>query len=188
MKNISNFIFELGSARRILRSHKQFIGTSDDSISDHTFRVVFISLLIAQNIKNVNVEKILKMALIHDLPEIRTGDLNPVNKFYVSVNEVLAFKDQVFGLDFLGTELLTIFEEYLDRKSVESNIVKDADLIDQIALQVEYSERGVKNVELWSDSQFNSLFFEYSKSIAKDVISGSSFDWLHNLTLKNDRV
>lgn len=182
MKDIANFIYELGSARRILRSHKQFIGTSDESISDHTFRVMFISLILSKYYEEVNREKLLIMALIHDIAEIRTGDLNPVNKKYCKVNESEAFKDQTKVLGKLGEELQSTFQEYITRKSIESKIVKDADILDQIALQREYDERGVSSLSKWHSYQINLLELEESKEISKSLLSTSSFDWLHIIT------
>jgi putative hydrolase of HD superfamily len=182
MNDIANFIYELGSARRILRSHKQFIGTSDESISDHTFRVIFISLILASLIENTNREKVIMMALIHDIPEIRTGDLNPINKLYCKVNEENAFKHQISKLP-IKDICYEHYIEYVERKSLESKIVKDADVLDQLALQIEYSERGVTKLDSWNKYQLDLLVLEVSKNIAKELLTTSSFDWLHQVTL-----
>src|SRR5688572_26034137 len=94
---IADFIYELGSARRIKRSHIQFIGTSDDSISDHTFRVSFIAMIIGK-MEGADIGKIAQLALIHDIAEIRTGDMNPINCKYGDQDEVKAFEHQIEGL------------------------------------------------------------------------------------------
>lgn len=184
---ITNFIYELGSARRIKRSHKQFIGTSDESVSDHTFRTVFIAYILASMEKDVDTNKVVLMALIHDLPEIRTGDMNPINKIYNIVDEKKAFLNQIIGLP-VQKDLQSLFEEYHNRKSKESIIVKDADILEQISLQQEYAERGVNKLREWNDYQVKLLKLETSKNIAEKLISTSSFDWLHNITLNNNHV
>jgi putative hydrolase of HD superfamily len=178
-KSIANFIFELGSARRIKRSHIQFIGTSDDSISDHSFRVCWIALIIAK-LEGADMGKVVQIALIHDVPEIRTGDLNPVNKIYSKINELAAIQDQTEKLP-IKNEVLGFFEEYIERNSIESIIVKDADLIDQIALEKEYIDRGVTSLELWFSNQLKNIKLENSKEIAKELICGSSLYWQDEL-------
>jgi putative hydrolases of HD superfamily len=184
-KSIADFIFELGSARRIKRSHIQFIGTSDDSISDHSFRVCWIALIIAK-LEGADMGKVAQIAIIHDLPEIRTGDLNPVNKIYSKVDEHAAIRDQTEGLP-IKHEVLGLFEEYVNRESIESVIVKDADLIEQISLEKEYIDRGVASLESWFDNQLKNIRLESSKTIAKELICGSSLYWQDALIKKTER-
>lgn len=185
MSDIANFIYELGSARRILRTHKQFIGTSDESVSDHIFRVAFISLLLAQDHNEINYERLILMALVHDVAEIRTGDMNPINSHYCAVNEREAFQDQIAHIGKVSQKLLSAFDEYHMRETVESKIVKDADVLEQIALQVEYKERGVSALSKWHDYQLPRLTFDGSKKVAESLMGTSSFDWLHKITLKD---
>jgi len=179
IKQIADFIYEVGSARRIKRSHIQFIGTSDESISDHSYRVIWISLIIA-NIEKADINKVALMALIHDLPEIRTGDLNPLNSIYTKDNETKAFSDQMRKIPNVKT-LMELFKEYQKKESIESIIVKDADLIDQIALQKEYFDRGVNFVKKWHHYQLNLLKLKSSKKIAKQLIERDSNEWLQEI-------
>lgn len=182
---IVDFIFEIGSARRIKRSHIQFIGTSDESISDHSYRVIWIAMIIA-NIEKANVNKVLMMALLHDLPEIRTGDLNPLNGIYTIDNERKAFSDQIEDIPGNIT-LKEMFNEYSEKNSIESIIVKDADLIDQLALQKEYYDRGVNFVNKWNKYQLSKLRLNSSKEIAKKLIERDSNEWLQEVLSLYDK-
>ncbi|KAA0001413.1 MAG: HD domain-containing protein [Thermoplasmata archaeon] len=47
-----------------------------ESVACHSYRVAFLAMLIGDAL-NLNVEKMLKMALLHDLAEATTGDITP---------------------------------------------------------------------------------------------------------------
>src|SRR5690606_15046705 len=136
----------------------------------HIFRTVFIAYILASMEKDVDTNKVVLMALIHDLPEIRTGDMNPVNKIYNSVNEKKDFLNHIADLP-IQDDLQKLFEEYHNRKSKESIIVKDADILEQISLQQEYAERGVTKLREWNNYQIKLLKLEASKNIAERLIN-----------------
>lgn len=49
-----------------------------ESIAEHTFRVAIMAWILAdQKNKKLNTEKLLKMALIHDICEVYSGDITP---------------------------------------------------------------------------------------------------------------
>ena len=82
MDAIANFLFEIASLRRLVRSHSQLIQEADDNISDHSFRVAIIGMILA-NLEKCDPNKVLKMCLFHDVVESRTGDANYINKLYL---------------------------------------------------------------------------------------------------------
>ncbi len=137
------FLFEIGSIRNVNRGWRQHLGMDCASNTEHSFRVIFLALIIARMEGVRDEEKIIKMALIHDLPESRTSDLSYVQKVYVSENEALAADDQfdTTCLDDLNKDVL---REYMERKSIEAKIVKDADNLDIDLELKELEERGSK--------------------------------------------
>lgn len=80
MKNIANFLFEAGMLKRTPRSGFQFLGSGVESVAEHIFRTTYIGYTLGKLVLDVNVDRLVKMCLFHDLPEARTGDLNYVNK------------------------------------------------------------------------------------------------------------
>ena len=48
-----------------------------ETTASHTFRVVMIAWLLAREKKELDLEKVLKMALIHDICEVYTWDETP---------------------------------------------------------------------------------------------------------------
>jgi 5'-deoxynucleotidase YfbR-like HD superfamily hydrolase len=66
-------LFEIGCLRYIDRIWKRFLNHDSSNLSEHIFRVVWIAITIAKYEKKVNLEKIILMALSHDIAERRTG-------------------------------------------------------------------------------------------------------------------
>ena len=150
MKNtnsIVNFLFEIASLRRIIRSQCQVIEKTSDNVSDHSFRVAVIGMILAK-LEKADENKVMKMCLFHDIAEARTGDANFVNKFYGELNEEQALKDQFENIP-NSSEIISLFKEYEQRKTKESLIAKDADILDQMILQQEYFSNDNKNRITW---------------------------------------
>lgn len=71
-----DFLYEMGCIRFIQRTWKHFLNADFQNLAEHHFRVAWIALMLAKLEKAQNADKILKMALVHDLAESRTGDVN----------------------------------------------------------------------------------------------------------------
>ncbi len=144
------FLFEIASLRNVPRGWRQHLGMDCASVLEHTLRVIWLALIIARREKVKNEEKIIKMALIHDITEVRTSDLSYIQKVYVKTDDDSAAKDMFLKTslnDFYGS----IFREYEERKSAEAKIVKDADNLD-IDLEIkEFEERGSKLPKKWAE-------------------------------------
>jgi putative hydrolases of HD superfamily len=135
------FLYEIGSLRNVPRGWRQHLGMDCASDLEHSFRVAWLALILARMEGVKNEEKILKMALVHDLAETRTSDHSYVQKVYVTSDERSAAQDTFRGtiLENLQSEIL---EEYEARDSIESKIVKDADNLDIDLELKELEERG----------------------------------------------
>ena len=93
MKFLAKFLFETGMLKRTPRSGLQFLGSGSESVAEHSFRVIMIAYTLAHMDASADESRVLKMALVHDILESRTGDLNYVNKKYLTVDEEKAAQD-----------------------------------------------------------------------------------------------
>ncbi len=108
-----------------------------DSVAAHSFSVVIFSYLLAKELKSekkeIDPERVLKIALVHDLGETITGDIGTYAKDLArgvfDKVEKDAFSILVRNLD-LKDEFIGYFEEYQKLESIESQIVKFADALD----------------------------------------------------------
>jgi len=123
-----DFLYEIGSLRNIPRAWQQILTGKVQNISEHLFRVTMIAWMIAVAEK-ADTEKVIKIALIHDVSESRTGDIAFMHRDYVVRHEELAETD-IFKDTLLEKEAKNLLKEYMDRMSLEAKIVKDADNLD----------------------------------------------------------
>jgi len=77
MKNTLNFLLEVGKLKDIKRKGITFYGVKNpDSTTDHIFRMAMMAWLFGKKSKYSH-GKILKLALIHDISKVYTGDITP---------------------------------------------------------------------------------------------------------------
>jgi len=77
MENNLNFLIEIQKLKETPRSGWVLMKVKNpETIADHIFQVTFFGWLLGKE-KNLNVEKIIKMALSHDLCEVYAGDMTP---------------------------------------------------------------------------------------------------------------
>jgi len=143
-----DFLFEIGANRFIKRSWTRFLGTDFANLSEHTLRVIWISLVIAKNEKNVDLDKVLKMALVHDITESRTGDVDYLSRQYTERNEVKAISD-ILEKTSLEPDFIELWHEYEERKCPEAKIVKDADNLDVELELIEQESRANPLPKKW---------------------------------------
>ena len=179
LKKIANFFFEIATLRRLTRSHRQVIQGANDNISDHSFRVAIIGMILA-NLEQCDENKVLKMCLFHDVVETRTGDANFINKQYVDLREEEARKDQMEGLP-IADNISELLQEYEKRESKESIVAKDADLLDQMILQQEYFHKDEKNGKIWHNHTERDIKTESAKQLAQEIKKANPFEWLYQL-------
>ncbi len=121
------FLFEIATLRNVPRGWRQHLGMDCASVLEHIIRVAFLALIIARR-EGADENKVLKMALFHDLPEARVSDLSYVQKVYASADEERATADMLRGTSL--EDFAAIFRESEARESLEAKIVKDADTLD----------------------------------------------------------
>lgn len=176
MKNIANFLFEAGMLKRTPRSGFQFLGTGAESVAEHIFRTTYIGYALGRLANNINVERLIKMCLFHDLPEARTGDLNYVNKKYVKADEIKAIKDLAGTLPF-GKEIEDLVWEYKEGVTAEAKLARDADQLEMILALKEYKDLGNKYADEWLQFSLRRLQTNGAKELAGVILETDSSLW-----------
>lgn len=132
-----------------------------ESVADHSFGVAFTAMLLADRAiergMNVDLGKVLRMALLHDLTEARTGDLPNTIKRYFDPGALNAADARAAG-EMLDGEYLEVWTEYEHRESLEARLVKAADKLDLLLQALEYEKGGALGLdEFWSTSDLSGL-------------------------------
>jgi putative hydrolase of HD superfamily len=129
LENDVNFLFEMGNIRLIHRTWRRFQTPHFANLAEHHFRVFWIAMMIAAHEKGADTGKVAKLAILHDIAESRTGDVDLISRQYVDRHEEMAIRDMLEGTE-LEDEYFALWEEYEKRESLEAKIVKDADNLD----------------------------------------------------------
>ena len=118
-----------------------------ESVADHTMGVMVLTTFLADKFfEKPNYEKLMKMAMIHDLAEAIVGDLitgigneNPDNK---QERELVAI-EKIFENIENKHQYIELFKEYHERKSKEAIFVKKMDKL-ELYLQATIYEKETK--------------------------------------------
>ncbi len=176
MNNIANILFEAKILKTLQRSGYNFLGTGNESVAEHSFMITFISFIIAQLEPDVDELKIIKMCLLHDLPEARTGDMNYVQKQYVTVDETKALEDATNGLPF-GKQIQSLIHEFNAGVTKEAMLAKDADQISFLLELKNLQDTGSKGPEEWIPIVYNRLKTKTGKNIADEILKTPWDQW-----------
>ncbi|MFP4514735.1 MAG: HD domain-containing protein [Parcubacteria group bacterium] len=172
------FLYELGTMRFIPRMWRQFLNKDFANLSEHIFRVIWTAIIIAKEEK-ADIDKVIKMALVHDIVESRNSDVNYLSRMYTKRDDKGAI-DDILKDTSVEDEFLKIFNEYEDRQSIEAKIVKDADNLD---VDMELQEQYVNGVKVKEDFQvirdrvYETLFTETAKKMWKEIQDSNPHDW-----------
>jgi putative hydrolase of HD superfamily len=173
-------LYEIGCLRFINRTWSQFLGPNFANLADHHFRVIWLVLLLAKMEKKpVNLEKAIKMAVVHDLAESRTGDVHYISRQYTKRNEKKAMRD-ILKKTSLKQEMLQIWQEYEGKKTLEAKIVKDADWLD-VDLEIqEQKAAGRIHMKAWDDNRkiiYGRLYTKQGKKLWKLIKKSDPVNW-----------
>ncbi len=174
---LAEFLFTAAMLRRTPRSGLQFLGSGRESVAEHVFEVMIVAFALVKMARKEGLEidenRVLKLCLVHDLPESRTGDLNYVNKKYLKVDEKKALDDMCRPL-FFGDELAGLVEEFEKRESPEARLAADADQIALMVLLREESDLGNRQADKWLAVAGQRLLTETGRQLALEL---KECDW-----------
>ena len=115
-----------------------------ESVAAHSWGTAFLSLNYAPG--NLDTEKILKLAIAHDVAEAEIGDIakravDAEAEFSEEEKEKLERKAVNRYSQELGKQFLELWKEYEGRETEEAKFVKDMDLINMCPQTLKYEKQ-----------------------------------------------
>jgi putative hydrolase of HD superfamily len=180
-------LLELQRLKRLERTGWTLRGLPNgtESVAAHSFGVSVTAMVLADRIKqhglNVDIERVLKMALLHDWAETRVGDMPRTATHYFGADvrkkaETEAFADIVGSLGATAkSEYKNLYQDYEQRDSLEARLVKAADIIDLLIQAYALEHAGAKGLdEFWevareADFQLPPVADEVVKEILRSL-------------------
>ena len=150
------------------------------SFQGHMYRMAMLAMTM-EPVASVDMSKVVRMCLVHDLAETRVGDITPYDG--VSAEDKHQRETQAMAsiAGFLrpeaGKELTALFQEYEEHASPEAKLTKDLDLFDMIQQAFEYEKQSQKSGTLVPDLE---EFFTHTERICNPQVRS----WCQQLLLE----
>jgi 5'-deoxynucleotidase YfbR-like HD superfamily hydrolase len=141
--NALSYLFHrVGRLKRLIRSGWLRHNIPEpESVADHSFRTVFMAMMLGDAL-DVDSEKLLRMAVLHDLAEVNAGDITPHDG--ISREEKRKLEEE--GLRKLLSDIsnansyLGLWQEYEAQESKEARILREIDKLEMALTAVEYQK------------------------------------------------
>ncbi len=171
MSQSANYLFEVGMLNRTPRSGFMFLGTGEQSVSEHMYRMMHIAFLLAHvSGEPVDELHLLHLVMFHDLPEARTGDHNYVNKKYVKedLDKLLAEGEQAWPH---GKAIAAYVREFEARETPAAKLASDADQLELLLMLKEQADLGNQHTGDWVTALLARLRTDAGKQLAREILA-----------------
>jgi putative hydrolase of HD superfamily len=176
MKRIAEFMLEACFLKHLQRSGYQYLGAGCESVAEHVYAATMIAFVLAQMTPKADTQKLMTMCLFHDLPEARVGDLNYVQKHYVTADEEKALADALKDLPF--HQIITdAIDEYNACETIEARLAHDADQLALIIDLKHLKDIGHQTPGSWLRHVKKRLKTDIGIQLAESVLSESWDGW-----------
>ena len=116
-----------------------------ETVAEHTAGVAWLILLLAPEMADLDADRALRMALIHDLGETHAGDITPSDGVSATdkyARERQALRNVVAGLP-RGADWLALWEDYESGASPEARFVRQVDRLEMGLQAMIYRAEGL---------------------------------------------
>ncbi|MEU4428347.1 HD domain-containing protein [Actinoplanes sp. NPDC024001] len=180
MPGAADFFYEAGTLKRTARSGWALARMANrESVADHSFRTALIAMTLAA-MAGADPDRAATLALLHDLPEARLGDMHHLTRRYL--DEPKPFRqvidDQTAGLPAPARDVLRDrAAQWLDQDSMEARLARDADVLDSV-LHVRESLSDRPELEArWLDYLAASVQTETGRAVLADIRATDPDEW-----------
>jgi putative hydrolase of HD superfamily len=157
-RSLLDALLELQALDRLPRTGYALRGVdAPESISEHGFHLAVLIWALAPGVPGVDLGRALELALIHDLPEVRIGDLPRTAGRYLppgakAAAEAAALAELLAPLGNRATALLAEFEASETR---EARLVRACDKLQLMVKVFTYERWGAAGLEEFWDNEVN---------------------------------
>ncbi len=131
------FIKEIDKLKYIQRRTKLFNSDRHENDAEHSWHLAMMAIVLSDySNTNIDILKVIKMVLIHDIVEIDAGDtfIYDQNKSHNNTEEELKAAERIFGLlpEKQATEFIEIWKEFEDGITDEAKFAKSMDRLEPL--------------------------------------------------------
>lgn len=141
-----------------------------ETVAGHSWRIALMAMLLAPEFPAIDMDKVIRMCLIHDLGEAVTGDIPTFNKTEedeaFEYRKLMEFTDMLPGEQ--NTLMKNLFVEMDALKTPEARFYKTLDKLEAV---IQHNE---SDVTTWTS-------IEYELNLHYAMREASAFPWLYKL-------
>ncbi len=131
------FIKEIDKIKYIKRKTKLFDSDIHENDAEHSWHLAMMTIVLAEHTnEDIDILKVLKMVLIHDIVEIDAGDtfIFDTQKNHSNTEEELIAAKRIFGLlpKDQTIELVSIWLEFEEKRTKEAKFAHAMDRLEPI--------------------------------------------------------
>jgi putative hydrolase of HD superfamily len=130
------FIKEIDKLKLIFRKTRILDNSRHENDAEHSYHLAMMAVILSGYSKEkIDVNKVVKMVLVHDLPEIYSGDIMVYNKKQGEISkEDIEAADKIFGMlpQPQGDELKAMWREFEEKKTPEAKFAAAIDRLEPI--------------------------------------------------------
>ncbi|MGA6118181.1 HD domain-containing protein [Sphingobacterium anhuiense] len=179
-----DFIKEIDKVKYIQRKTKLFNSNRNENDAEHSWHLAMMALILAEHANEpIDVLKVVKMVLIHDIVEIDAGDtfIYDMQKNHVNTEQERLAANRIFGLlpQEQSKEFIAVWEEFEEGLTAEAKFARTMDRLEPLL------QNTSNNGGTWKEFDV-----DYSKVIEKKKIinEGSTTIWKYAEELINESV
>ena len=170
-----DFIKELDKLKYIQRKTKLFNSERHENDAEHSWHLAMMVMVLSEYANApVDMLKVLKMVLLHDIVEIDAGDtfLYDTTKNHTNTDEELVAAERIFGLlpADMKNEFMAIWIEFENGETNDAKFAKAIDRLEPILQNI--SNQGGTWIEY--NVPFETVYAKIDK-----IKEGSAFLWDH---------
>ncbi|MBJ7534779.1 HD domain-containing protein [Rhodomicrobium vannielii ATCC 17100] len=135
IKGVLEFLRQSERLKDVLRTARTSSGRPE-STAEHSWRLCLMAMLVASDIPEIDIGRLLKICLIHDLGEAISGDIPAINRSSKIDKSDLERNDLTTLCATLSvkkrTEIFDLWEEYESASTPEAVLAKGLDKLETI--------------------------------------------------------
>lgn len=154
-------------------------GGRHESVAEHSWRAALMAFFLRDEFPQADMDKVIRMCLIHDLGEAFTGDIPTFDKTKADEDReerLLYAWVESLPEPYVG-EMRSLYEEMAERKTLEAKIYK---AIDGLEAVLQHNE---SNLSTWIPHEF-----ELNQTYASDKVAFSLYLTELRQVLKEDTI
>ena len=178
------FIKEIDKVKYILRQSTLFNSNRRENDAEHSWHLAVMAIVLAKHSdKPIDLLKVLKMVLIHDIVEIDAGDtfIYSTTKDHNNTEEELVAAKRIFGIlpEEQAQEFIAIWKEFEAAETNEAKFAKSLDRFEPLLQSV--SNKGGTWVE-------HNVPYHKVYDVNKAIKNGSKTIWSYAENLLDESV